>query len=440
MLKFVIVILIFILPQCSFDNKTGIWNSINEDNKSSQKFKDFEVLYTKEKSFDKIIYPSKNLKLLKTPSKTILNWSDEFYQNSNSLDNFNYDNTNEIIFKSKKLTKHRTRERILYDGEVIINTDIKGNIIFYNLDNQKTSYKYNFYKKKFKKIEKNLNIIIEEKIIYIADNLGYLYAINYKEQKLLWAKNYKIPFRSNLKILDDKLILSNQNNELYVINKYDGESIKIFPTEEVVLKNNFHNSLAANKESLFFLNTYGSLYSINSQTLKIDWFISLNQVLDSSPGNLFSSNPVIVYDDKIIISTDPILYIINSNNGSTIYKQSINSTVMPIVLNKHLFLLTENNLLVCLNLETGEIIYSIDINEKIANFLDTKKKNVTVKSLFATNGDLMLFLDSSYTVLLSITSEIKEVNKLKAKIKTLPIFINNSVLYFNNKNQLIIKN
>ena len=35
--------------------------------------------------------------------------------------------------------------------------------------------------------------------IYIADNLGYLYSIDYKNQKLLWAKNYGIPFRSNLK-------------------------------------------------------------------------------------------------------------------------------------------------------------------------------------------------------------------------------------------------
>ena len=36
-----------------------------------------------------------------------------------------------------------------------------------------------------------------------------------KKIKLLWAKNYKIPFRSNLKIYKNKLIAANQNNNLF---------------------------------------------------------------------------------------------------------------------------------------------------------------------------------------------------------------------------------
>ena len=60
--------------------------------------------------------------------------------------------------------------------------------------------KFNFYKKKYKKIKKKLNFIIENGIIYVSDNIGYLYAFNYKTKKFLWAKNYKIPFRSNIKL------------------------------------------------------------------------------------------------------------------------------------------------------------------------------------------------------------------------------------------------
>ena len=75
-------------------------------------------------------------------------------------------------------------------------------------------FKYNFYKKKYKKFKKNLNFIVNNNIIYIADNIGYLYAYNYKFNNVIWAKNYKIPFRSNLKILKGKLIASNQNNKM----------------------------------------------------------------------------------------------------------------------------------------------------------------------------------------------------------------------------------
>ena len=49
-------------------------------------------------------------------------------------------------------------------------------------------------------------MIVEKEIIYISDNIGYVYAYNYLENKILWAKNYKIPFKSNLKIYENKLL------------------------------------------------------------------------------------------------------------------------------------------------------------------------------------------------------------------------------------------
>ena len=44
-----------------------------------------------------------------------------------------------------------------------------------------------FYKK-FKKIKKNLNAIVEKNTIYITDNIGYFYAINYLNQKFFGLK------------------------------------------------------------------------------------------------------------------------------------------------------------------------------------------------------------------------------------------------------------
>ena len=75
----------------------------------------------------------------------------------------------------------------------------KGNIIVYSIDNKKFSIKFNFYKKKFKKIKKNLNLVVENNIIYVTDNIGYFICYNYNKNKIFWAQNYKVPFRSNLK-------------------------------------------------------------------------------------------------------------------------------------------------------------------------------------------------------------------------------------------------
>ena len=44
--------------------------------------------------------------------------------------------------------------------------------------------------------------------------------------------------------------------------------LKFIPTEETTIKNDFINSLVLYKNTLIYLNTFGSLYSINSQNFK----------------------------------------------------------------------------------------------------------------------------------------------------------------------------
>ena len=275
--------------------------------------------------------------------------------------------------------------------------------------------KYNFYKNKFKNIKKKLNLIIENNIIYVSDNIGYLYAYDINNEKILWAKNLKIPFRSNLKISKNILIASHQNNNLRFFNKLNGEILKLIPTEENVVKNRFINNLALNKENLFFLNTYGTLYSINMKNFDINWFLNLNESLDLNPSNLFFGSEIVINNDKLLVSSNQFFYILDLYSGSIIKKKNFTSIIKPIATDNYVFLITRKNLLVCIDLKKGDIIFSYDINEKIANFLDTKKKDVIVKKLFLVNNELFLFLNNSYVVKLEINGSIREISKLSTK-------------------------
>ena len=370
---FLTLVFLVILSNCSFDNKSGIWKNNNKVNsEKDDKFKDFEKLYTETKSFESIIEPDNNLQINLDPVKSNLKWTDEFFEDSNNLKNFSYKNLNELIFKSKKLSNYKIKDRILYDNQKVILTDEKGNITVYSMENQEIVLRYNFYKKKFKRNKKNLNIITENNIIYVADNLGFFYALDILNNKLIWAKNHKIPFRSNLKIKDNKIFVADTNNSLLLINKENGEKIKIIPTEETTIKNNFINSLAANRDSFFYLNTYGSLYSISKKG-EIRWFVNLNRSLDINPNNLFSSNPLVLNQDKLIVSTDLYLYLLDINNGSILSKIAITSFFRPLISGENLFLVTKDYLLVSINLDSKKIVYSLDVSKNIADYLDTKK-------------------------------------------------------------------
>ena len=430
------------LLSCSFDNKSGIWDSENNPRQNLKKetFADFKTLSSNNRSFDKTI-PIKDGNIVKfSPQIKNNSWNDIFYDQSNNTSNFQYTNSNELIFKSKKLTRNITGNYLLLDNDnIILNTE-KGDIIFYSLNENKIINKFNFYKKKFKKIPKKLNFIVENNIVYISDNLGYLYSFDYISNKVLWAKNYKIPFRSNLKLSKSKLIAANQNNILYFFDKKNGEIVKLLPTEETNVKNKFINNIASSREQTFFLNTYGSLYAVNNQTMKISWFINLNQSNDLNPSNLFLGNQLVNYKDKIIVSSNNFTYIINKKNGLIISKKNFSSFIRPTVNNENVFWISKNNLLISFNLQNGKILYSYNLDKMISDFLKIKKRNAEFKSIIIAGNQINIFLNNSYVLKLNSIGELVDVIKLPTKMNSYPIFYGNKLIYLDKKNKISIVN
>ena len=57
-----------------------------------------------------------------------------------------------------------------------------------------------------------------------------------------------------------------------------------------------------------------------TRILRIRWFINLNKSLDINPSNLFVSNQLVIYNNKIFVPTQNNLYILDIITGSTIFK------------------------------------------------------------------------------------------------------------------------
>jgi len=436
---FLIILLLF--QNCSFDNKTGIWKNDNIiSDKKNDLFKDFEDLTISNKSFSDTIIIKESFKFSLPNSKINDSWKDIFYSKSNNSENFKYSDLNRLYSKSKKLSKFEVNKHILFDKNHLITTDVKGSIIIFSVDQNKIISKFNFYKNRHKKVNKILNIILENNILYVSDNIGYLYAYDYVENKIRWAKNYNIPFRSNLKIFQNKLIASNQNNNLFFFNKDNGSTLKSILTEETIVKNNFINNLSVKNNSLYFLNTYGSLYSINIKKMDINWIINLNPSLDVSTSNLFFGSKIVNHENFLSVSSNKTTYIIESESGTIIHKKNFSSFLKPIMIDNYLFLITKNDLLIAMDLFSGEIIYSYDINKKIAEFLDTKKKKAIFKHFVILNKNIYIFLNNSYVLKFNVNGSIIDIYQLNAKISTKPIFIDSSIIFVDKKKRVIIVN
>ena len=184
---FNLLIIFIFLCNCSFDNKTGIWKSNTDTGQKEEKnlLSEFESLTTKNNVFKKIIQLDDNFNFQLSSTSNNSKWTDIFFNKSNNYENFLYDNNNNLIFKSKRVTKNKVHEYLLYEDKNVITSDIKGNIIVFSINENKIKRKFNFYNKKYKKKEKILNLIVEENIIYASDNIGYLYAYDYLKNKVL---------------------------------------------------------------------------------------------------------------------------------------------------------------------------------------------------------------------------------------------------------------
>ena len=442
MKKLLFLIFILLFSNCSFDNKSGIWNNNSKRNNSvNNVLKDFKSFEKSEKKvFTKKIKLDENYKFDTSEIYKNNFWNEKYFSEGNIISNFLYNDTNKLIHKSKKISRYKINETLLFSNNFVITSDTKGNIIVYSLKEKKIISKYNFYKKQFRNIKKKLNIILEKEIVYIADNIGFLYCYDLINNNIVWAKKYNVPFRSNIKIKDNMIFIANQNNNLIIADKKDGNMIKRIPTEEVLVKNDYINSLSLNDKNIFFLNTFGSIYSINLKSLKIDWFLNINSAVDNSLSSLFNAKTLKVTNDKIIVSSNENFSVFDTKTAMTNYNLPLVSKSEPIINNNHVFTITHNNYLVCLNLENGKIIYSFPIEDKIANYLNSKKSLLNLRTIQFLNDEIFIFLENSYLIKLSIQGDIIEIKKLKNKIGSDPIFVNGIMIFVDKKNRLIFLN
>ena len=133
--------------------------------------------------------------------------------------------------------------------------------------------------------------------------------------------------------------------------------MKQIPTEETIVKNNFINSLSLDEKNIFFLNTYGSLYSVDIKSKRVNWFINLNQSNDLNPINLFSSNQIVNYNNKSIVTSNKFTYVLNNESGFVEFKYNFSSLFKPTINNNNVYLISKNNLLICFNLQNGKIFH-----------------------------------------------------------------------------------
>ena len=433
------ILLFLFLNSCSFDNKTGIWDG-SELRKKAKKEEEFLIdakdIFTTESDQLKEFDSGLNLVSAISPARVPNEWAEENFNNLNNVDNSIYLNKKKLAYKSRKISGHKISNNFLYNDNKFIFSDLKGNIIVFSEKEQGIKFKFNFYKNVLKNFPKKISIILKNNVIFAADNLGYVYALDASTEKIVWAKNYGVPFFSNIKIIDDLLFLVNKDNKVYILNLLSGEKIWEYSTDQSTLNTKYKNIISYSGNNLILLNTNGSVYAIDILNKNIKWFYNVNSIV-ASKNDIFNGISNVIDKRSVLIASSNSISALDLENGDLIWQKKYNIEIDPVVSSKLILILTKENYLTFLSKETGEVVWSSNLSNMWKSYSNKKFKNKNISSMKLMNDNLFLFSERSELIEVSLQEKkIKNIFNSKYNFKSEIIVIKNH-LYFVDKKKLI---
>ena len=438
----IIILLCILLNNCSFDNKTGLWDGEEEEREAISKIEEEQnqvtsvrKIFSGEEIYSKEILLNQSIVLSEAKKNT--EWKMSNLNNQNFLGNIYLSSVDNVFLKKRRGKNKFSQSKILASPLIyknnIIYSDQKGTIFNINLDG-KINWKKNIYKKIYNKIYKNLNFIVNKNIIYISDNIGFVYAISLDSGALIWIKNHGVPLRSNIKIFNNKIFLVNQDNRFLCLNIKDGSLLWNFRSISSFIK--FQNLLSlaiSDQGNVVGINSSGEIFNIDSNNGRIIWSKKLFGARYEITTNFIKFSEIVIDNENIVLSVGSSTFSINLKNGFTNWQQQVSSIAAPILVKKNIFLITDNGYFVVINKDSGKIISSTNI----LKILKKRRQKTKISGFIMGSEKFYAVTLNGYLIVSSaITGKVEYIKKIGDPITTSPI-INNGKLYILTKNSRI---
>ena len=437
------LLILTLLASCSFDSKTGIWSGseeeirrISELEKEQNRKIDVVKIYSTENIYSKEISATKSVSL--TEPKKNLSWQMSGFNLQNFLGNI-YLSGIDNNFLKKKIGKNKfsiskiMASPLVYNNNIIF-ADDTGTIFSIN-QRGKVNWKKNIYKKMYKNIYKNLTFSINEDKIYVADNIGFIYAISVENGKAIWIKNHGIPLKSNVKVFDNKIFVINQDNRLLCLDTGSGSKIwDVRSVSSFIKSQNFLALSISKKGYVIILNSSGDLLVVRSDDGRVYWSLNTTGSLYAHDTDFFKSSDIVVGDNDIIFSALSSIFSFNLHNGYLNWKENVNSKNTPVIDGNNIFLVSDSGYFINIDRKSGTIIWSTNI----LKVLKKKKQQTNIMGFILGSGKIYAVSLNGYLIVCSaVSGKVEYFKKIGGTITTAPI-ISNGSLYILTENSRIL--
>ena len=280
-----------------------------------------------------------------------------------------------------------------------------------------------------------ISLFIDKEIIYVSDNIGFIYAIKLENGEIIWIKNQGVPLKSNLKVFDNKIFVVNQDNKVICLDTADGSKIwDIRSISSFIKLQNFLALAISEKGDLITLSSAGDLMKVDANNGRIYWSLNATATTFAHDTDFFNSSDIVISDDSIVFFASSSFFSFNLVNGTLNWKKNIFSKITPIIDGDNIFLVSNDGFFINLEKTSGEIIWSTNI----LKVLKKRKQKTEISGVVMGSGKIYATTQNGFLIICSAsTGKVESFKKIGESITANPIITNGS-LYLLTKNSRIL--
>ena len=421
--KFFLYLFIFIiLTSCGLGQKEVI-----ENNKNSK------IIFEKSKPINKEFNPSIKFQLTELTkgevflaNNTNKTGNIDFETNFSKTSNYKFSAIEEFDFNQPELIFTEDKSVVFFDG--------KGSIFKVNND-LKEIWKVNHYTKREKKLKPIIYFAQTNNKLIAADNLSKVYLIDLKNGNLIKSIESNAGFNSNIKVSNDKFLVVDLNNTIRCFSTNNGKEVWNFETENPFIKSRKKLSIITRGELVFFINNLGDLTALNIDNGSLFWQTpTQSNVIYQDAFTLENSDLVFANDSIYFSNNKNELFSIDARTGIVNWKQTVNSSLTPTIIEKFIFSVSNEGYLFVLENEKGNIIRITDMLKSIKD----KKNRIKPTGFIIARSKIYLSLNNGRLIKANVTTgDELSIHKLSGSKILRPNIFNGSMYIL--KDNAIIK-
>ena len=423
--KYLYIFFVLILG-CSLNSNSSFWTEskkIKTDQVITKLL--FEDIKPNEKEFNpnlKVNLPKKNLQDIN------YNFNNDGFTNEKIIGN------NFSKFRFSKIDNFSGFEpEILVDKQNLFFFDNIGSIIKFNKDS-KVEWKKNYYSKSDKRNNPILFLASENNNLFVADTNANYYLLNKENGNLKWKKKHSSSFNSQIKIKYDKILVVDMENNLRCFSMKNGDILWSVPTQLTIVRSQKKQSLVVVNNLVIFSNSIGDLTSVDLNTGELIWQTPTQAV--GLAKNITLRNSDIVSDGNLVfMSSNKNQFVaMNIETGIIKWKQEINSELRPVVVSDYVVTISNEGLMVLLNKTDGNILR---INNILKNIKKKRRKNYRPVGFIISDNKVYISTNNGRIFIINFfDNSLQKILKLDREKLQRPIYFNNE-LYIAKDNSII---